>query len=116
MDISKSECPGCGQPMTISRAYCADCDVSLEGEFEVSALARLALEDQIFVVAFLRHHGSIKRMESLFGISYPTVKNRLNAIASQLDRSFDAPSPSSRVLDDLERGEISVAEALERMS
>lgn len=102
--------------MTISRTHCGDCDVSLEGEFELSALARLSLEDQMFVVAFVRHHGSIKRMESLFGISYPTVKNRLNAIASHLDRSFDAPSPNSLVLDELERGEISVEEALERMS
>ena len=59
---------------------------------------------------------SIKRMESLFGISYPTVKNRLNAIGSQLDRSFDAPVPSSRILEELELGEISVEEALERMS
>ena len=102
--------------MTLNRAHCVDCDVSLDGEFEVSQLARLSLEDQMFVVAFVRHHGSIKRMESLFGISYPTVKNRLNAIASELDRGFDAPSPSSRILEELERGEISVEEALERMS
>ena len=102
--------------MTISRTHCGDCDISLEGEFEVSPLAGLSLEDQMFVVAFVRHHGSIKRMESLFGISYPTVKNRLNAIASQLDRSFDAPSPNSRILEEIERGEISVEDALEKMS
>ena len=102
--------------MAICRTHCVDCDVSLDGEFELSALATLALEDQVFVVAFVRHHGSIKRMESLFGISYPTVKNRLNAIASQLDRSFDVPSPSSPILDELERGEISVKEALKRLS
>jgi len=88
----------------------------MEADFELSALARLSLEDQMFVVAFVRSHGSIKRMESLFGISYPTVKNRLNAIGSQLDRSFDAPVPSSRILEELERGEISVEEALEKMS
>ena len=102
--------------MTISRTHCADCDVSMEADFELSALARLSLEDQMFVVAFVRSHGSIKRMESLFGISYPTVKNRLNAIGSQLDRSFDVPVPSSRILEELERGEISVEEALEKMS
>jgi len=88
----------------------------MEADFELSALARLSLEDQMFVVAFVRSHGSIKRMESLFGISYPTVKNRLNAIGSQLDRSFDVPVPSSRILEELERGEISVEEALEKMS
>jgi hypothetical protein len=102
--------------MTICRTQCVDCDVSLDGEFELSALAKLSLEDQVFVVAFVRHHGSIKRMEGLFGISYPTVKNRLNAIASHLDRSFAGPSPSSRILDELERGEISVEEALNRLS
>ena len=102
--------------MTISRTYCAACDVSLEGEFELSALAELSLEDQMFVMAFVRHHGSLKKMEGLFGISYPTVKNRLKAIASQLDRSFNAPSTNLRILDELESGEISVEVALERMS
>ncbi len=102
--------------MTICRTQCVDCDVSLDGEFELSALAKISLEDQVFVVAFVRHHGSIKRMEGLFGISYPTVKNRLNAISSHLDRSFAGPSPNSPILDELERGEISVEEALNRLS
>ena len=101
--------------MTVSRLVCPACNLRLEGEFEVPALARLSLEDQALVVAFLRHHGSIKRMEGLFGISYPTVKNRLNAIVAQLDKSFEAPSPNTRVLESLERGEISVDEALERL-
>jgi len=116
VDVSKARCPDCGQPMTISRAHCGACDISIEGGFELSALARLSLEDQAFVVAFVRHHGSIKRMESLFGVSYPTVKNRLNAITRALDSSFDAPSPNLLILDELERGEISVEEALEQMS
>jgi hypothetical protein len=67
------------------------------------------------VVAFIRHHGSIKKMERLFGISYPTVKNRLRAISRQLDRDFEVPSPNSEILDQLSRGEITVDEALERL-
>jgi hypothetical protein len=101
--------------MTPVRAHCDACDLSLEGEFEVPALARLSLQDQMFVVAFLRDHGSIKKMESLFGISYPTVKNRLNAIVAQLDRTFEPPTPNARLLDELARGEIDVSEALRRM-
>jgi len=116
MDISQAKCTGCGRAMTITRTHCDDCDVFLEGEFEVSPLARLSLEDQMFVIAFLRHHGSIKKMESLFGISYPTVKNRLNAIGSQIDSSFEAPTPNAVILEQLSQGEISVDEALERMS
>ena len=115
MDISNLRCPGCGQPMKITRAHCEACEASLEGDFSVSPLGRLPLEDQIFVVAFLRHHGSIKQMERLFGISYPTVKNRLNAIVRQLDREFDVPTPNTRVLEELARNEISVEEALRRI-
>jgi hypothetical protein len=88
----------------------------MEGEFELSPLAQLSLDDQAFVMAFVRSHGSIKKMESLFGISYPTVKNRLNAIGAALDKSFQAPAPNLYVLEQLARGEITVQEALEKLS
>jgi hypothetical protein len=115
MDISKARCGNCDRPMTVTRMVCDSCNLKLETDFEVPALARLSLEDQVFVVAFVRHHGSIKKMEQLFGISYPTVKNRLRAIGRQLDRTFEVPSPNSEVLDLLARGEITVDEALERL-
>lgn len=124
MDISKAVCPECKRQMELRRAVCPDCSVALEGTFEVSALGRLGLADQAFVIAFVRHHGSIKKMESLFEISYPTVKNRLNAIAARLDESFSAPtadaadaSPANLfVLERLARGEIDVDEALDMLS
>ena len=95
---------------------CPPCGLALEGEFEVPALARLSLEDQLFVVAFVRHHGSIKKMEGLFGISYPTVKNRLNAIGAVLDSSFDVPSSNLPVLEKLASGELTVDEAVEEIT
>jgi len=116
MDISKAICPDCNQVLKVARMACPSCKLSMENGFEVSALGRLAPEDQAFVIAFVRHHGSIKKMESLFGISYPTVKNRLNAIAATLDKSLEAPSPNLSVLEQLARGELTVAEALERLS
>jgi hypothetical protein len=116
MDISRAHCSGCGQPMKVVRLRCDSCNVLLEGDFEVSPLALLSPEDQALIFAFLRHHGSIKKMESLFSISYPTVKNRLNAINARLDRSFQAPAPNSVVLEQLAQGEITVNEALERLS
>lgn len=115
MDISKTRCGECERSMVVSRMICPHCDVRLEGEFEVPALARLSMEDQAFVVAFVRQHGSIKKMESLFDVSYPTVKNRLNAIARQLDETFNVPTPNELVLEQLARGEISVEEALARL-
>ena len=116
MYISKAKCPSCSQPLKLTRLSCTACGVHVEGEFELSPLAKLSPEDQSFVIAFVRHHGTIKKMEDLFNISYPTVKNRLNAIAAALDRDFEAPSPNLYVLEQIARGEISVEEALNKLS
>jgi len=93
-----------------------DSGISIQGEFELPPLARLRYEDQVFISEFVRSHGSIKDMEKAFGISYPTVKNRLNRIIDQLQLVEVGASP---VLDDtldlLERGEISADEAAKRL-
>jgi hypothetical protein len=115
MDISKCLCNNCSQPMQVSRMICRECDVALEGTFEVGGLARLPVEDQLFVIAFVRNHGSIKKMERLFGISYPTVKNRLNRIAASLDRAFQALPSRMEILERIARGELSVDDALEEL-
>lgn len=116
MDISQARCPSCSQPLKLARLSCPNCAVQVEGEFELSPLAKLSPEDQAFVIAFVRHHGTIKKMESIFNISYPTVKNRLNSIAAALDRDFEAPSPNLYVLEQIARGEITVDEALNKLS
>lgn len=94
--------------------------ISIQGEFELPPLARLRYEDQVFVSEFVRSHGSIKDMEKAFGVSYPTIKNRLNRIIEQLQLVevgiTSAPSPAADdALDLLERGEISAGEAAERL-
>jgi hypothetical protein len=95
--------------------------VAIEGEFELPPLARLRYEDQVFVSEFVRSHGSIKDMEEAFGVSYPTVKNRLNRIVDQLSLvqvATQAPATVGEedVLAMLERGEISADEAAERLT
>lgn len=112
MDLSRARCAGCGAAMQISKLECGDCGVALEGGFEVSALAHLPEDDQTFVHAFLRHHGSIKKMEEVFGVSYPTVKNRLKSITRQLDEHYDASGSRSAILTRLAKGEIDVDAAL----
>ncbi|MBI5230846.1 MAG: DUF2089 domain-containing protein [Coriobacteriales bacterium] len=93
--------------------------ITVEGEFDLPPLARLRYEDQVFVSEFVRNHGSIKDMEKAFGISYPTVKNRLNRIVAQLQlvevESRPAVRDRSDVFDLLERGEITADEAAERL-
>jgi hypothetical protein len=116
MDISKALCSDCNRPLKIARMICPSCAMVVEGNFEVAPLAQLSVDDQAFVIAFIRHHGSIKKMEEVFNISYPTVKNRLNAIGAALDKSFAAPSPNLYVLEQVARGELTVEEALEKLS
>ena len=116
MDISKALCPDCKAPLNVTRLACPSCNLTLDGHFEVSPLGKLDPDDQAFVIAFVRHHGSLKKMEGIFGISYPTVKNRLNAIASALDKNFQSPSPNLYVLEQLSRGELTVEEALDKLS
>lgn len=90
--------------------------ITITGTFELPPLAKLQMEDQVFVAAFVRCHGSIKQMESLFGISYPTVKNRLNRIGKSLGFLDIQPiEDSSEILDQIEKGEMTVKDAIEKL-
>jgi hypothetical protein len=102
-----------GSPIVIERVRIPEKQIAIEGQFSLPELARLTLEDQIFVIAFLRSHGTIKDMEQTFGVSYPTIKARLNRISSQLEFVETNPSASrTEVLQQLNTGEISAADAI----
>jgi hypothetical protein len=106
-----------GKRIAVERVRLLDDDIAIEGSFALPRLAGLSTEDQVFVMAFVRCHGSIKAMEEMFGISYPTVKNRLNRIARRLEFVETVEvSPDEEAIGGLERGEISVEEALRRLS
>src|SRR3954452_167983 len=113
-----------GSPFSIERVRLADQEIAIEGRFDVPPLARLAADDQVFVAAFIRCHGSIKQMEKFFGVSYPTIKNRLNRIGAQLPfAEIDPPADEERppavstgeLLSQLERGELSVDAVLRQL-
>ena len=106
-----------GKDFTIERVRTTDDGIAVEGDFELPLLARLDAKDQSYVAAFIHCHGSIKQMERWFGVSYPTIKARLNRIAEQLDFAelVDGETlvpTTSSVLDRLELGEIDADEAL----
>src|SRR6516162_1770856 len=109
-----------GAPFEVERVRLTGQDIAIEGRFALPALAQLPAEDQTFVAAFIRCHGSIKQMEKFFGVSYPTIKNRLNRIGERLpfaEVEPDAPrvATAGDVLSQLERGEITAREAIARM-
>jgi len=105
-----------GKTITVERVRLVESDIAIEGSFSLPPLANLSAEDQVFVMAFVRCSGSIKDMEQMFGISYPTVKNRINKIAKQLEFvEIIKISPEQEVIDELERGDISPEEAIRRL-
>lgn len=115
-----------GQPFAIERVRLTGRDICIEGSFELPQLARLTVEDQVFVTAFVRCHGSLKEMERIFGISYPTVKSRLNRIAESLDfvetdvvdtnvHDIRAAAVREEILGRLERREISAQDAIREL-
>lgn len=110
-----------GKELKVLRVEEPQSGICIEGEFKLPPLARLSAEDQLFTAVFVKAHGSIKQMEKVFGISYPTVKNRLNKIAARLDIvnvdiSFEDQGETVgerlSILDRLEKGEISIDDAL----
>src|SRR5215467_3115029 len=105
-----------GRALIVERVRIADADIVVEGRFELPQLARLEAEDQVFIAAFVRSHGSIKEMEQIFGVSYPTIKARLNRIAQSLEFIDTNPAPPrSEVLERLERGEITAEDAIREL-
>ncbi len=105
-----------GQPIFVERVRLVEKDIAVEGRFELPQLARLSLEDQVFITAFVRSHGSIKEMEHVFGVSYPTIKSRLTRIARSLEFVDTNPQPTrAEILERLNRGEIDADEAIREL-
>ncbi|HLY62820.1 MAG TPA: DUF2089 family protein [Terriglobia bacterium] len=105
-----------GRSIVVERVRLTEKDIAIEGSFELPQLARLNIEDQIFIIAFVRSHGSIKDMEQVFGVSYPTIKARLNRIAGSLEFVDTNPTPSqAEILDRLKCGEIDAQAAIAQM-
>jgi hypothetical protein len=109
-----------GSPLVVERVRIPEKGIAVDGSFTLPQLARLSLEDQVFIIAFVRSHGSIKEMEQVFGASYPTIKLRLTRIAGLMEFVDTNPAPAppeirAGILDRLNRGEISADEAIQAL-
>jgi hypothetical protein len=101
---------------TVTSIKFKESNIVINGDFELPPLAQLSHDDQVFVAHFIRTHGSIKEMEQAFGVSYPTIKARLNKISSKLQFVEIAPvSKKEEIISQLERGEINANEAVEKL-
>jgi hypothetical protein len=117
MERRVSKCPACGSnDFRVARLVCKNCGTAIEGNFGVSKLAHLSRDHQEFVEVFLKCRGNIKDVERELGISYPTVRSRLEKINQQLGHVTEAAAGRRKeILQALERNEIAAEEALKAL-
>jgi len=122
-----STCPVCEGELAITRLHCRSCGTALEGEFRVGRFGRLSREQLSLLESFLRSRGNLKDLERELGISYPTVRGRIEALLRALgladgdEATADEPIESDdaekrrAILDQLARREITAEDAAEAL-
>lgn len=115
-----AQCPVCGQTMEVTRLQCRQCGSELTGHFSPCRFCTLEEKHLLFVETFLRCRGSIKEVEKALGVSYPTVKNMLDAALAALGLEQPAQPPrkveKADVLSRLSKGELNVEQAIEELN
>lgn len=94
-----STCPVCSGDLTVTRLHCASCGTSLEGEFSVGRFGRLGRDQMALLESFLRSRGNLREMERELGISYPTVRARVDGLVRSLGLAGDGPLPGEAADD-----------------
>ncbi|MFR6278237.1 MAG: DUF2089 domain-containing protein [Acutalibacter sp.] len=117
-----AQCPVCGERMLVTKLRCSHCGTELSGEFAPCRFCRLEEKHLQFVETFLRCRGSIKEVERALGVSYPTVKNMLDAALTALGlddkpelRALREKEERAEILQRLSDGEIDVDTAIEAL-
>lgn len=88
-----SNCPVCDSQLTVTRLHCTTCGTTIEGEFSVGRFSRLNRDQYALLESFLRSRGNLRELERELGVSYPTVRNRVEALLRALDLADGAPIP-----------------------
>ena len=100
-----STCPVCSNELAVTRLHCDSCGTTLEGEFSVGRFGRLTKDQIALLESFLRSRGNLRDMERELGISYPTVRSRVEALIRALGfgpRDGEPASPDAELEGDLE--------------
>ena len=116
-------CPFCGDELHVARLQCASCQTAIEGRFNLGRFQRLSPEHLAFLEVFIKNRGIIRNVEAELGLSYPTVRNRLDEVIRALGFEVrdeqepprepgDEPERRREVLERLKRGEISAEQAI----
>jgi hypothetical protein len=126
------KCPACGGRITLTECKCADCQLQMRGEFSVDPFSTLSQDQSTFVLAFLRVRGNLSEMEKVLGVSYPTIRNKLDEINralagiapelispqdTDLNEPEQKPTEQERrsILQQVADGKLSAAQALDKL-
>lgn len=109
-------CPSCSIPMVVSALECKECDLSLQGQFESHPLMKLDVEMLHFLNVFIVCEGKIADMEKALGISYPTVKNKIQKLKIAICPTDQVNGNEAEPIADLQLESKSVLEILELMN
>lgn len=112
-----SECPVCSSQLNALRLACKTCGTIIESEFELSRFESLNKEQLAFAEVFIKNRGIIKDVEKELGVSYPTVRAKLDEVIKSLGYEVKEESKSevSEILDNLEKGNINIEDAIRKM-
>jgi len=110
-------CPLCGGEIKVTEVQCSKCDVVIKGKFDLCKFCRLNEQQKYFVEVFIKNRGNIKEIEKELGISYPTVRNKLDDVIQDLGHEVVRGSVNQKeILEKLSRGEIGKDEAFKLLN
>ncbi|HHT89488.1 MAG: DUF2089 domain-containing protein [Bacillota bacterium] len=109
-----TKCPVCGRALQVTKLHCSKCHTTIEGQFDACKFCRLTEEQRQFIEVFMTSRGNIKEVERLLGISYPTVRSRLDAVLEALGYRVEREQSQRRkeIIEALDKGEITSEEAI----
>jgi hypothetical protein len=112
-----TNCPVCSKQLKVTKLHCTQCHTTIESEFEFSKLASLAQEQLYFIEVFLKCRGNIKEVEKELGISYPTVRGKLDDIIVALGYAANKKTEvdKKKIVSMLEKGEINAEDAIKML-
>lgn len=110
------QCPICGGTIEVTELKCGGCESTIRGSFKLCKFCQLPKEQLEFAEIFIKNRGNIKEIERELGISYPTVKGKLDTLIDSLGYKSQTAYTASKkkdILEQLDRGEITPEEAIE---
>ena len=117
------QCPICKETLEVTRLYCPSCDTTVEGHFALGRFYQLSPDQLAFIETLVRCEGKINRVGEELGISYPTVRSRLNDVVRALGYEVGEEEPSGTLSDEdrkalleqLAQGKVTSEEAIKRL-